>query len=250
MKWMLSLQLFIAAGLILITLVSNTSVPVFDKGPVEEYRPVSPGDQFRPYETRQFKHSQNTLETDIQLNNPAELPERIKFEVFSIPSLGNALLLSGKISVGDADRFSAFLDDLVSPPDYVAFHSLGGVVSEALAIGTEIRGREHNTLLTPNSLCLSSCPYAFAGGVERTVSEQAIVGLHQHYFEQPKYLPVVFAVEAIQNGQAVTMEHFISMGVDPSISILAMKTAPDDIYILLPAELEKYLLATELMGAG
>lgn len=247
MKWMLSLQFSIAVGLILITAASNTTIPIFENRPLQEYSPVSPGDQFRPYEVRQFRVSQDDLENEIKLGNPAQLPENIEFELFSIPKLGDVLLLSGRIANGDANRFTAFLDDLVKPPDHIAFHSPGGRLREALEIGREIRNREHNTLLTPNSICLSSCPYSFAGGITRTVSDKAIVGLHQHYFEQPKYLPVVFAVEAIQNGQAETMEHLKSMGVDPAISILAMKTAPNDIYILLPSELEEYLLATSLL---
>lgn len=247
MKWMLSLQLAIAVGLILITAASDTSLPRFKVGPVKEYTPVSPGDQFRPYETRQFRLSQDILENDVELTSPAELSENIKLELSSVPGLGNVLLLSGRISQGDAKRFAAFLDDLVTPPDHIAFHSPGGRVSEALAIGREIRNREHSTLLTPNSICLSSCPYAFAGGVERAVSDKAIVGLHQHYFDQSKFLPAVFAVEAIQTGQAETMEHLQNMGVNPALSILAMKTAPDDIYVLLPSELEEYDLATTLL---
>lgn len=245
------MQVAIAVGLIIITATSNSTLPAFRNGPIEEYSPVSPGDQFRPYEIRQFKLSRDDLENEIKLVDPAKMSEQSEFEIISIPKFGDVLLLSGRIADGDSARFSAYLDDLSKPPDLIAFHSPGGTVREALEIGREIRNRRHDTLLSPNAICLSSCPYIFAGGINRTASKKAILGVHQHYFEQPKYLPVMFAVEAIQNGQAATMEYLKSMGVDPAISILAMKTAPDDIYILLPSELETYQLATNLLeGSG
>ncbi len=43
------------------------------------------------------------------------------------------------------------------------------------------------------------------------------------------------------------MEFLIEMGVDPALAILGMKTAPDDIYVLLTDEAVQYRLATGII---
>jgi len=250
LKWMFVLQITIAVGMVVLTAASHVSIPTGFPRKVTEYTPVKPGDQSRPYEVRQFRQVQDENNPAFQLPNPASLPDKLEFSMQSDAELGEVLVLSGQIEEGDSKRLSAFLDDLPLPPDYLSFHSPGGIVSEAIRIGGIARERELNTVLFPNSICLSSCPYAFAGGLERAAFTDAIVGLHQHYFDQSKLLPAVFAVEAIQRGQAMTMEHLQEMGVDPAISILAMKTAPEDLYILLPEELEAYKLATRILEGG
>ncbi len=62
--------------------------------------------------------------------------------------------------------------------DLVALHSPGGVVSEALSIGKQVRGAELSTAVLAGSMCVSSCPYILAGGEERLVSGRGIVGRH------------------------------------------------------------------------
>jgi hypothetical protein len=98
--------------------------------------------------------------------------------------------------------------------------------------------------MQPDAACLSACPYILAGGVERTVSRSALVGVHQHYFGENTVLPAFLAVEDIQRGQAAVMAYLDEMGIDPLLSARAMQTPPQDIYILVEDELEGFALAT------
>jgi hypothetical protein len=178
---------------------------------------------------------------------PADLPDRLEFETVDAGEFGEVLLINGAIEPGDAERFAAYLSSLDVPPETVALNSPGGVVSEALSIGRELRETGANTLMLPGMACLSSCPYVLAAGVERRVSSDAAVGLHQHYYEAPGYMPVFLAVEGIQHGQGRTLEYLIDMDIDPGLMLYSLNTKPEEIYLLVEEELLQTRLATEVI---
>ena len=66
------------------------------------------------------------------------------------------------------------------------------------------------------------------------------MGLHQHYFGENTLLPAYLAVEDIQRGQADVMRFLSDMGIDLLVMQHALSTPPDEIYILLPEELQRY----------
>ena len=232
----LVLQLVIALFLmgrdilvVLPQLASPSQHPRFD-------RPVNPGDQTRRYSPK-----------DIPLappgeGNPArpfrstkEMPSRIAFEV-----TGETLSLTGTIAQGDAGRFGDYLEDARDDVTRVRLNSPGGSVRDALAIGKVIRARGWNTVLDAGDICLSACPYILASGVARGVDDGAQVGVHQHYFGANTVLPAFLAVEDIQHGQGEVMSYLSEMGVDPLLMQHALKTPPDEIYVLLLEELTQY----------
>ena len=145
---------------------------------------------------------------------------------------------------GGRDVAGGYLEDLDEMPDAVALHSPGGRVVAALEIGRLIRDRGLATLMSPDAACLSACTCILAGGVERGVSKSAWEGLHQTYFDQSVVIPVFFAVRSIQNGQAEVMEYLDEMGFDPLIVVPALKTPPEDIYLLVEEELLAFRHAT------
>ena len=199
-------------------------------------RPVNPGDQTRRYSPK-----------DIPLAPPGEgnparpfrstkdMPSRIAFEV-----TGETLTLTGAIAEGDAGRFGDFLEVERDGVTRVRLNSPGGSVGDALEIGKVIRARGWNTALEAGDICLSACPYLLASGVSRVVDDGAQVGVHQHYFGANTVLPAFLAVEDIQRGQGEVMSYLSEMGVDPLIMQHALKTPPDEIYVLLPEELTQY----------
>jgi hypothetical protein len=138
--------------------------------------PVSPGDQVRRYEPARPapRFVDPTVRPDLPA--PREVPPRLGFELREVEGLGSAVVTVGQIAAGDAVRFEAFLDTLPEAPDWVALDSPGGIVDEGLAIGRAIRAREIGTAVLPGTICLSSCPYALAGGAERRVSREGAVG--------------------------------------------------------------------------
>ena len=236
MTWMLILQLSIAGFLmgrdILVALPSlafPSTQPQFDT-------PIVPGDQ-----TRRFRQGDTPLD-----GNPArpfqstgDMPSRLLFEVD-----GDTLTLTGQIAPGDADRFDDYLE-VRRNFDRVRLNSPGGSVQDALAIGRRLRADEENTMMGAADICLSACPYMLASGVERTIHEDAQVGVHQHFFDANVALPAFIAVEDIQRGQGEVMAYLDEMGVDPRLMQHALVTPPDEIYVLLPEQLVEYRMTTQ-----
>ncbi|QYK40251.1 MAG: hypothetical protein KF887_12505 [Paracoccaceae bacterium] len=207
--------------------------------------PVAPGDQTRPYSPAEVPSRPDRERRFLApITIPESLPTRLTFTIQETEERGLVLLMSGEIDDSAARRFRSYLEDLTDPPDTVALHSPGGNVLQSLQIGRLIRERGFATHVSPDAACLSACPYILAGGIERTVSEAAWVGLHQSYFDQSLVVPVFFAVRSIQTGQAEVMEYLNEMGVDPLIVVPALKTPPDEIYLLVEEEMLAYRLAT------
>lgn len=205
--------------------------------------PISPGDQTRLY--REDRPNTDFLRADPALpEQTQDFPSRLTPSLHQLEGIGQILLLQGEITIGDADTVAAFLDGLNIPPDLIALNSPGGLVDEGLALGRLIRARGLDTGVLSGAVCLSSCPYVLAGGVDRQVSRRGAVGLHQHYYEAPRYLPVLFAVQDIQEGQGRTMAFLIDMGVAPEVMLYSLQTPPEEIYVLVEDELRETRLAT------
>jgi hypothetical protein len=168
----------------------------------------------------------------------------------SITLEGGVLSLTGTIDAGSATRFAAEVEARGEYVMKVAFDSPGGSVGDAIAIGELIRSRGFGTLVEAGRLCASSCPLAFAGGVERQAAEGAAIGVHQIYAavngaELPSGLRA--AGEAISNAQKTTAaisRHLSDMEVDPAIWLHALETPPDRLYYFSPAEMAAYNLVT------
>jgi hypothetical protein len=214
-------------------------------GPLEG--PVEPGDQVRHYEPEAPRPIFMMPPGSPSVALPDDVPERLEFSVITSDELGEVLLLNGVIEDGDARRFAAYVESLETVPDTIILNSPGGIVDEALLIGRGIRERDLQTAVLTGMYCVSSCPYLLAGGTERRVARDAVVGLHQHYYETPRYIPVYFAVESIQQGQGRTMQFLIDMGVSAELLLFSLTTSPQDIYVLVEDELLSTKLATEML---
>ena len=246
LRHVLLLQLLIA-GILIVSDVFTTIPNPFLKTVDLPSGPVSPGDQRREYRTDRTSPELLRLEEPLALPVPEEFPDRLEFTEQEVNEVGRVLLVSGKIVSGDALRFASLLSNMREKPDLVALHSPGGNVSEALSIGKKVREQGLSSGVLAGAVCLSSCPYILAGGEERVVSLRGIVGMHQHYYDQPRYIPVVFAVEDIQKGQGETMQHLIDMEVDPSLLLYSLNTPPEQIYALVEEELINTSIATQVV---
>lgn len=209
--------------------------------------PITPGDQVRRYDPTRPTPEFSPPGDRPTIPLPSDLPPRLEFTLQDEPETGPLLMMNGAIEAGDAERFEAYLSNLPDVPEAIAINSPGGNVDEALAVGRAIRAGEFDTRILPGTACLSSCPYMLAAGVERRVSLGGAVGLHQHYYETPGYMPVFLAVEDIQRSQGETMGYLIEMGVDPGVMIHGLTTPPNDIYVLVEEELIESRLATEVV---
>ena len=205
--------------------------------------PVAPGNQTRRFDPDRIRED---LPAGPGFPTEATLPSRLEFttSVEGLPE--GAVLLNGSIADGDAVRFADWLQGEPNLPTSIALNSPGGDVDDALQIGRLIRARDLPVVIAPGAVCFSACPYILAGGRERQVSREGFVGVHQHYFGENTYLPAFLLVSDIEAGQGEVMAYLGEMGIDPLVMAKALITPPDDIYILLPDELEGFRLATEL----
>ncbi|MDB5666433.1 MAG: hypothetical protein JWS11_2976 [Cypionkella sp.] len=205
--------------------------------------PVTPGNQ-----TRRFEPSRLPARQPTGPGFPSKefVSPRLTFTRGEVSGRDGAILVTGAIAEGDARRFSEWLEGLENPPSAFALHSPGGSVVEALKIGRIIRASGIPVVVASGASCFSACPYVLAGGLTREVSRQASVGVHQHYFGENTYLPAFLLVSDIQVGQGEVMAYLDEMGVDPMLMAKALMTPPDDIYVLLPEELEDFKLSTLL----
>ncbi|RYH06354.1 hypothetical protein [Tropicimonas sp. IMCC6043] len=247
LRWVLIAQAAIAVFLVLSDFQSRW-LPRFAGNEALPTGPVHPGDQVRRYDPSRTRPDYTGPANIPGIEFPEELPERLEFTLQTTDEFGEVILVTGQIEPGDGRRFDGFLAGLKDPPSLIALNSPGGVVEEALSIGRAVRNLEADTIMLPGALCLSACPYILAAGTERQVSLQSAVGLHQHYYETPGYMPVFLAVEGIQAGQGRTMEYLIEMGIDPGVMLYSLATPPDEIYVLIEEELIESRMATKVFG--
>ena len=192
--------------------------------------PIRPGDQ-----TRRYRPDRAPAPGQPMPDTP--LPERL---VLTVVEAGNAVLLEGAIAAGDGVRIADDIAALAEVPERIILNSPGGSVQDALALGRALRDAGLNTAMRAGDICYSACPYVLAAGVSREIPDTASVGVHQHYFGESTLLPAFVAVEDIQRGQGEVMGYLDEMGIDPLVMQHALVTPPDEIYVLLPKELERY----------
>lgn len=199
------------------------------------YAPPAQGPSVRPYRP-------DLRPTDPE--RPGAPAMRPMPETLEFAEAGDRIEIIGQIAAGDADRFAAWLDRTRPQARVVALDSSGGSVSDALAIGRTIRAAGFETRVDDGAVCLSACPYVFAGGITRTVAEGGVVGVHQHYFGQNTVLPAFMAVGDLQRAQAGVMEFLVEMGIDLRLMTHALRTPPAEINILTPQLMIELSLTT------
>ncbi|MGR3249447.1 MAG: hypothetical protein ACU0DH_09620 [Paracoccus sp. (in: a-proteobacteria)] len=200
------------------------------------YAPPAEGPGVRPYRP------------DLRPTDPTrpgapamrQMPQTLEFA-----ETEDMIEIIGQIAPGDADRFVAWLDRARPQARLVALDSSGGSVADALAIGRTIRGAGYATRVADGAVCLSACPYIFAGGLDRQVEQGGVIGVHQHYFGQNTVLPAFMAVGDLQRAQAGVMEFLVEMGVDLRLMTHALRIPPSEINILSPDLMTELSLTTQ-----
>lgn len=243
------IALFIAQALVGATLVAldvtgyDAANPSIAPAPSS---PIMPGDQTRRYDPSAVP---TRGPQDGGRQKPFQLPVEmgaLAFRFIDNPDLGRIMIAEGAILPGDADKFEAALEASAPRPDFLALHSPGGSVRDALRIGEVVRTQGIKTMMTADATCASACPLILFSGVERIVSRDAWVGMHQSYMSDVSMVTTRQAVAEIQFLQGDVLEHTKVMGVDPAVHIHAFQTPPESIYYLVEEELMEYAVATEL----
>jgi hypothetical protein len=95
-------------------------------------------------------------------------------------SLSTVLVL-GPIEAGDSQKFGALTQGLSRA--LVVFGSPGGLLTEGLAIGEQLRQAGFASAVAENTLCASACALAWLGGRPRLMRDSSRIGFHAAYTE-------------------------------------------------------------------
>lgn len=103
-----------------------------------------------------------------------------EFDVLRPPGSDHTMVLMvGPIVASDAARFIDVVEPLSAAS--VVVSGPGGIMSEALDIGAEIRLRGFATMVLPDETCASACGGVWLSGVRRYMSESSNIGFHAAY---------------------------------------------------------------------
>lgn len=202
--------------------------------------PVAPGDQRRRY-TPAF-----APDADARPIPPGPL----RFGADEAAGIGAVMTVEGAIGPGDSVRFRDALaraEATGDAPVAISLHSPGGSLQDALAIGRAIRAAGLSTLVPAGAICFSACPTVLFGGVERRVSRKAWIGMHQSYLADVSFVTTRRAVADVQSLQGEIIAFAREGGVDPAVHVHALTTPPEEMYVLVEAELTEYRAATALI---
>jgi hypothetical protein len=164
---------------------------------------------------------------------------------------GGRLMATGTITPGSSDAFAAEIERRGDYVKTVVLNSPGGSVGDALAIGKLIRDRKLNTEVEAGKYCASSCPLAFAGGVERRAGDKAAIGVHQVFAgaARPNAAPRDEMSDA-QRISARCQRYLGDMGINLQVWVHAMETPKDKLFIFTPDELKTLNIVTPVVAAA
>lgn len=150
------------------------------------------------------------------------------------------IYLDGFIDSGASDRFAALLGrESIADAD-VYFNSPGGHLVTAMALGRVVRERGYRTNVGARAteagepkagVCYSACPFAYAGGVRRSIEASSVFGVHRATNSVPVASEAAF--QAVVSDQAG--EYLAAMGVSGEL-LAVMSAAPHGAIRLLTSE--------------
>lgn len=158
---------------------------------------------------------------------------------------GGRLMLTGSIIQGTAE---AFADEVKKRGEYVkvvVIDSPGGSLEDAMSVAKLIREQGYATEIPDGSLCASSCPLMFAGGVVRSAGAKAAIGLHQFYAAAGSSNNAAAALSSAQATTARISRFLTEMGVDAALWLHALDTPPQALYYLTSQEQAEFGLVTK-----
>jgi hypothetical protein len=130
----------------------------------------------------------------------------------------------------------------------VVLNSEGGGLIDGLSLGGLIREAGFSTTVQSGGDCASACAFTFLGGVQRSVGQGARVGLHQIY-SNPQARDAISVADA-QILMSRVAAHIERMGGGMDMLIAILRTPPQSIHWLSPAELSSMGVTTGASDAA
>jgi hypothetical protein len=154
------------------------------------------------------------------------------------------IYLEGFIDTGAAARLAGLLDRKQIRRAIVFFNSPGGHLVEAMGVGrllrqrgfdTDVGGRAPDSVLARPGVCYSACPFAYAGGVRRSLEPGSTLGVHRAANSVP--VPDEGAFQGVVSDQAAG--YLADMGISRDLLAIMSEVPHDSIRELTRQEAER-----------
>lgn len=155
------------------------------------------------------------------------------------------LYLDGMIESGADQRLAQFVDQQGIAQADVYFNSPGGSLLAGMAIGRFLRERGFSTHVgtrtsrarrPADGVCYSACPFAYAGGVQRSLRKGSVLGVHRARNRVPLADDEAFE----RRVQADATRYLAEMGVSPKLAELMREVPTGVIRVLSRAEATEF----------
>ena len=159
------------------------------------------------------------------------------------------IYLDGFIDSGASVRLGRLLDREEVHAAVVYFNSPGGHLVEAMLLGRLLRERRYDssvgaraadTYLPASGACFSACPFAYAGGVRRSLEPGSVFGVHRA--RNRVALADESSFQDVVSAQAE--DYLAEMGVSRDLASLMSAAPHDSIRYVTLAEAERLRLVT------
>jgi hypothetical protein len=159
------------------------------------------------------------------------------------------IYLDGFIDTGAADRMTRLVEQESIADALVYFNSPGGHLVEAMTLGRLLRKYGYEASVGTRAtvadqvqagVCYSACPFAYAGGVRRSIGSGSVLGVHRAENSVPVSDEAAF--QTTVSGQASA--YLAAMGVSGELLALMSDVPHDGIRILAPQEAARMNLVT------
>jgi hypothetical protein len=154
------------------------------------------------------------------------------------------IYLEGFIDTGAAARLAGLIDRQQVRRAIVFFNSPGGHLAEAMGVGrllrqrgfdTDVGGRAPASVLARPGVCYSACPFAYAGGVRRSLEPGSTLGVHRAANNVP--VPDEGAFQGVVSDQAAG--YLAEMGVSDDLLAIMSAVPHESIHELTRQEAER-----------
>jgi hypothetical protein len=155
------------------------------------------------------------------------------------------LYLDGMIESGADQRLAQFVDQQGIAQADVYFNSPGGSLLAGMAIGrflrergfdTHVGTRTSNVRRPADGVCYSACPFAYAGGVQRSLRKGSVLGVHRARNRVPLADDEAFE----RRVQADATRYLLEMGASPQLAELMRKVPAGGIRVLTREEATEF----------
>jgi hypothetical protein len=176
---------------------------------------------------------------------------------------------SGEITLDTAKEFQAFARSQEFGTGPIRLNSPGGSLGGGILLGELFRSMGVPTEVGSSApirnsvesgladrapgVCASACAYAYLGGIDRSLDDNARLGFHRFYQANALTEPTakMFTGKDLGDAQitaAALVLYLLKLGVDPSVISLASEAGPNEMRWISKVEAEKLRITYEPWG--